>query len=547
MTKFNKLITAILCCVAIILGSAVFAHAESTAQTAISAASSVKEGEEFTVTVKFTSSVGMGSVDAILKYDSGIITFVSGQDASGSSGSIRLSKWSQNQSSGDKTFTFSLKFKAKSAGSCSISVSDIELTDYDFLPMIVNSANTTVKVNADIPLSSNNYLSGIKLSSGSLSPKFTKKTLSYTVNVPNETDTMRITATCEDSKAKSSVSGTASLKVGTNTRKITVTAEDGSQRVYTVKIVRAAAEGESMPPESSQVESNVPPVESESPVNITVYIDGNEMTIVENFETVVIPEGFAETVCTVNGSQVMAVTNSTNAVVMLYLTDSEDNGAFYIYDTAEISYMPYRTLTVGANTYISLSKPRGLAIPSGFSAADLTIDEQVYSAWVNDEDSTFYMMYLCNVNGVPALYMYDSAEGTMMRYLNIESSHIGGNDQAVGIDTPVPATKNIWFYVSIILALMIIGLNVIVIVLIVKCSKSKDIVNISESYDEFGFNESDFAPIEQAYADHKSANSADAPPENDAQTSDVSNSPVIAPESSGDDDPTSFGDDFIIR
>ncbi len=535
MKKINRIITVILCCVTVMMSGIVFAHAENSAQAAISVSpTSVKEGTEFTVTAKFTSSVSMGSVDAILKYDSSIVAFVSGQDAHDSSGVVKLSKWSQSES-GDKSFTFSLKFKAKKAGSGSFSMKDTEISDFDFINMKVNDASASVTVTADVPLSSNNYLSGIKLSTGELSPKFNKNTVSYTVNVPNETDTLRITATCEDSKAKNSISGTSSLKVGTNTRKITVTAENGSKKTYTVKIIRAAAEGE--PPVSSEAES-LPPTESQTPT-INIFIDGAEFIINENYDSVVIPDGFAETVCTVNGTQVMAVANSTNAIIMLHLEDSEGNGEFYIYDQAEITYIPYRTLTVGGITYIPLSKPRGLSVPSGFSSAELTVGEQTYSAWIHEADAEFYMLYLCNINGTPALYMYDTAEGTIMRYLNLKEPSTGEDDTSVSSPKPITQINNLHIYIVIaVLIAIIVVLNVVLIVFIVKYSRV--LKNRAPSkQNELEFNDSDFAPVEDAYtATYEQSEAVEA---------ETAKAETVEVNEDAPDGDSSFGDDFIIR
>ncbi len=509
MRKVNKIIAVVLCCVAVITSSLVFANAESSAKAAISASSSVKVGAEFTVTVKFTSAVGMGSVDAILKYNSSTVTFVSGTDANGASGSVQLSKWSQS-STGDTAFTFTLKFKAKAAGASSFTLSGSEVSDYNFGKMTVNDASTNVQVVKDTPLSTNNYLSGIKLSSGTLSPKFTKKTLSYTVNVPNATDTMRVTATCEDSKAKATVTGSGSLKVGTNTIKITVTAENGSKKTYTVKVIRAAAAGESLPPVSSEIPST-PPVESQTPSSITIYIDGIEYTVIEDYSSVTIPNGFKQTVCAVNGTQVMAVSNATDSVIMLYLTDGTQS-SFFIYDTAEISYIPYRTLTVGENTYIPLSKPRGLAIPSGFTAADLKIGEQNYSAWINEQSNDFYMLYMCHLNGTPALYMYDSGENTVMRYIVINApSNSQSGDVSTDINAPTQPQSRLWIYVSIGLGAVILALITALIIISVKAANSKNAT--------LGAHELDFI------------NSVDTPTQASVQ----------------DGEDASFGDDFVIK
>ncbi len=531
MKKTAKIITVILCCAAIALSSAIFAHAAS-AQAAISAPKSVKVGSEFTVTVKITSSAGMGSVDSILKYNANTVEFVSGNDANGASGMVTLVKWSQS-SAGDKNFTFSLKFKAKATGSSGFTMSGTEVSDYNFVKMTVNNPSATTQITADIPLSSNNYLSSLKLSSGSLSPGFSKNTTSYTVNVPNSVTTMRVTAKCEDSKAKATAKGTGNLKVGTNTITVTVEAENGSTKKYTIKVVRAAAQGESLPP-SSQAESSKPPVQSQAP-STTVFIDGTEYTVVESFDGIAVPEGFAQTVCTVNGTQVMAVSNKTNAIIMLYLKADGQDPSFFIYDSAEITYIPYRTLTVGENIYIPLSQPRGLAIPSGFNATELTIGEQAYSAWVSDAEKDFYMLYLCNINGNPTLYIYDTAEGTLQRHQNLEVISVNEpiNDDD-GDGSSLLSLGSLWFYVSAGLAVALIGITVTVIVLAVKLSKAKK-ERLRLERESIVLSDSDFDAIEQELAAPKS------------EPSNIGNENADGGESLNEDGNGSFSDDFIIK
>jgi hypothetical protein len=93
-------------------------------------------------------------------------------------------------------------------------------------------------------------LSGLVLSSGTLSPTFASATTSYAASVPNATTSMRVTPTVTDSTATIKVngatvaSGAASasipLVVGTNTITILVTAQDGTTiNTNTVTVTRS--------------------------------------------------------------------------------------------------------------------------------------------------------------------------------------------------------------------------------------------------------------------------------------------------------------------
>ena len=95
-------------------------------------------------------------------------------------------------------------------------------------------------------------LSGLALSSGTLSPAFASGTTSYTVSVANTVTALTLTPTVNTSGATVKVAGTAvasgdasasqALAVGTNAISIVVTAADGATtETYTVTATRAAA------------------------------------------------------------------------------------------------------------------------------------------------------------------------------------------------------------------------------------------------------------------------------------------------------------------
>lgn len=99
------------------------------------------------------------------------------------------------------------------------------------------------------PTTGNANLSSINVSKGSLSPAFDKDTLTYTVNVENADDSIEITATAEDTTSTVTGTGTKSLSEGTNTIKVKVTATDGTEKEYTINVVRATSGGEEPTPQ----------------------------------------------------------------------------------------------------------------------------------------------------------------------------------------------------------------------------------------------------------------------------------------------------------
>ncbi|MDD3340739.1 MAG: cadherin-like beta sandwich domain-containing protein [Bacilli bacterium] len=89
-------------------------------------------------------------------------------------------------------------------------------------------------------LSSDNSLSFLATSDGSLSPSFNKDTLSYTIDVDSDVTEMTILGISSHANATINGNGNYKLEPGQNEIKMTVTAENGSVRVYTVTVNRKA-------------------------------------------------------------------------------------------------------------------------------------------------------------------------------------------------------------------------------------------------------------------------------------------------------------------
>ena len=105
----------------------------------------------------------------------------------------------------------------------------------------------TYKLNISRTKSSDNTLSSITVSEGSLSPEFNQNTTSYTVNVGGSIDSIDIEATLSDSRAKIlSGTGTHNLNVGNNTITITVESESGAKQNYVITVVRAKKENNNL-------------------------------------------------------------------------------------------------------------------------------------------------------------------------------------------------------------------------------------------------------------------------------------------------------------
>lgn len=424
--KFSKLISVILC-ISVLLCSIVFT-ASAASSAVVFSSSSVTVGSNFTVTVKFSGS-NLGSLDAKLTYDSDIVEYVSGTgNTNGGGGTVKMSAWAS--SANTSSFSITMTFKAKAAGSCKMSVTGIELSDFDDYSSISCSAGSnTVTVKSKVVLSSNANLTSMKLSSGTLSPAFSQNTVSYKVSVPYSTTEMRVTVTTAESAAKVSISGSSSLSVGANKRVITVTAPDGTTKRYTLNITRAANPNAS----SSAPTSSTAPVSSavssttDEPQQIFVTAGDKTMVLSEDMTGLTLPDGFKADVYDYAGTQVPAAVNGN--VVLMYLTDvNGENGNFYIYNSDSISFYEFDQISLPTGKYTILERRMSVQIPAGYSETTIQINGKSVTAWTNDTKSDFYLVYAMSPDGNCGLYRYDSVESTLQRYTVPEAAAAEDND-----------------------------------------------------------------------------------------------------------------------
>jgi len=124
------------------------------------------------------------------------------------------------------------------------------------IPTVVTAQDgvttTTYTVTVIKTAASNDNLSALKLSTGTLSPVFGAATTGYTASVANSINSITVTPTISDANATVKVNGTTvasgaassaiNLTIGANTIATVVTAQDGvTTKTYTVTVTRAAS------------------------------------------------------------------------------------------------------------------------------------------------------------------------------------------------------------------------------------------------------------------------------------------------------------------
>ncbi len=114
-----------------------------------------------------------------------------------------------------------------------------------------NRSQKTYFVAVSRGASNNNNLQGLTISQGTLSPAFRAGTTDYTVEVASSVESLSVTPRLQDSAASMTVNGqttssgqTRTIQLGTPNSTtpiiIIVTAQNGTQKVYTVTVIKAA-------------------------------------------------------------------------------------------------------------------------------------------------------------------------------------------------------------------------------------------------------------------------------------------------------------------
>lgn len=374
-------------------------------------------GQEFSVNVKISSQDGnLGASDVVLSYDPSVIEFVSGNNASGGAGSVRLVGTMDSNST--KAFSYTLKFKAVQAGNTSISVGSYEVYDSDAQAVTVSKTGTaSVKVKAPATSSAEAALSSLKISPGTLSPAFSPNMTSYTAQVGASVDKLAVSASAKDSKAKVLVSGDSGLKVGANTVICKVTAEDGqTTKSYTItvnKLDTVDVPSEAETGAETEAVGTTPVVTN----GLDVEIDGVSYTVATEFDASLLPEGYTQSTCTYGGSEVQC--GNGNDLTLLYLQGADGNGEFYIYIPESGVLSPYVTIDVTAKSILVLPPDESVQIPDGFMETTIQLNG-TYKVqgwvWKSDEQQKYCVVYGMNESGEKSLYRYDIAEKTFQRY-----------------------------------------------------------------------------------------------------------------------------------
>ncbi|GEM_PF-3440713 len=419
-SKLSKIMAGIIVCFAIMMMSNIRANAANANVNVSSASGSV--GDTVTVDVTVTPEVAAVAQIAVA-YDTNYLECVGG--GNGGTAGIVMDILDIAEGSSGK---MSISFRLKKAGTAAVTISNASTSiaaTADDSELNINKADGSVTIKAATAASSDSRLSGLVVQavsqSGdsqtvSYSPSFSPEVFDYKADLPANTVKLVISTTLSDKNSTTKVSGTR-IDPGDNKTTITVVAEDGTQSKYTLYTTRPSENETTTNPESPQ--------ESSSELQTTDFdrspklISDINKYIIQDFSLVSVPEGFEESTTTYNGETVAAVKGIAKELTLLCLADDAQgsNASFYIYNEISGAINKMINITTSQKIYTIIPTGDDYVGPEGYTKTELDINGEKVSAWVKTPDSGFYVVYAMNWDGEKALYIYDSKEQTMQRFV----------------------------------------------------------------------------------------------------------------------------------
>ena len=297
---------------------------------------SVTVGDEVNVSMKISSDDGsaLGNANVVLTYPTEKLEFVSGTDADGGAGAVRVHGASNG--SGTALLEYNLKFKTLSAGSADIKIDSYEVYDTsDQAVEITHQGSSSVTIAAGSDASGNSALGTLDVYPGELSPAFSADTDTYSVTVGSGVDKLTINAIPADSSASVSIQNNESLPMGDSAVTIQVNAADGSsQKTYTINVSKV----------EGGPENTISETDAQTTEGVQLSSKGKTITIMSPAADVQIPEGFKQGTIKIDDQKVQgwvwgADENPEYCVV--YGMNDKGEVNFYRYDMVEKTIQRY--------------------------------------------------------------------------------------------------------------------------------------------------------------------------------------------------------------
>lgn len=397
----------------------------ATANVSVSSVSGTK-GDTVTVTVSVSADeAAMGQVG--ISYDTNYLEYISDGTNGGVAGLV-LSVL--NDIPAGQAQTISLNFRLKEAGTTAVTVASntqilaVNAADPENAAMNINKADGSVTINAASTASNDSHLSGLSVQAVTqngdstnvvFSPSFSPDVYEYRADLAANVTRLVVATTLSDANATTQVSGTR-IDPGNNRTTITVKAQDGSESKYILYTTRGT-ESTTEPTTSGESDTQT---ESTTGFDRTPkLIKDLGKYIIQDFTLTTTPEGFEESTAVYNGENIAVLRGITKPLALMCLADDAQgtNIGIYIYNEASGTINKMVNIISVQKMYTIIPTDDSYTGPEGYTQTSLDINGDIVKAWVKTEGSEFYVVYAMNWNGETALYVYDTKEQTMQRFV----------------------------------------------------------------------------------------------------------------------------------
>ena len=413
-------------------------------------ANTVKPGQTVKVSIKLSEVAGVFSIKS-------------------SNESILAGSTTKDYDTLYTTDTFTVSFTAKSAGTATVTVTPTDASSTSE-KAFTKSASVSIKViteetktynytnnnnktnnnssNDNKPakeLSSVNTLKSLSVDGFKLDKEFSKDTVEYNVEVPNETTKVNIKAEATDGNATINGTGEKEVREGNNKLEVKVTAENGDVKTYVVNVK----------------------VKELNPINVKV--DDKEYTVVRKEDGLDIPDGFEKTSVKIDDQDVLAYKNDKLGYTLVALKDKDGNTKYYIYDNGK--YTEFLVLDAKGFKVVVLDFPKNKIIKN-YKLVEFEVNGIKYKGYASSKNSKVYLIYGKNYEtGKENIYQYDSEEGSLQRFIS----------DKISFDNSVNNSYKTPFIIATVIASLIAIAYVVTIVIFKKNKKPKLKVNKSKS------------------------------------------------------------------
>lgn len=348
----------------------------------VSGTSTTVIGNKVTITVKLSAGA---SWEMNLNYDKSYLQLIS---SSGEAGGTRM----VNTSTGKPSRTYTFTFKTLKKGSTTVKIGSYYIIDDNFNTMDISAGSKTIKIitqeELEASYSKDNNLKSLSVEGYELIPAFEKDTLSYTINVPEGTTSINVSATANDSKATISGDGTLTVTEGVNNLSVVVRAENGSEKTYNL-IVN---------------------VVDQNPINVEV--NNTKYTVIKLRSNYTCPELFTESEITINEMQIPTCYNEKINYTLVGLKSEDGASHSFVYDNEK--YSEY-VETVGTSLKIIALDYDGEI--EGLEKTTAKINDRDYQVFKFNNSEKFYVVYGLNIEtGEKDFYVYDVKNKTFSLY-----------------------------------------------------------------------------------------------------------------------------------